>query len=147
MFACSPERKLQRLYEKNPHLAETKIEIKRDTIIRDSIRIFETSVLKTNYDTVVVVKPEYKYQIVRLPNDTFQVEVQIPADTIIDIDTVTIREFTVQDVLLKKEKKAIRKKARRWGFIFGCIVGALAVLAIWQRKKLLPLLMKIPLPF
>ena len=151
LFACSPQKRLDRIVNNNPYLATRKVEIRTDTIevVRDSIRISEVSVLKQN-DTVIVERTAYKYQVIRL-HDTIRVDVEVKPDTLYVpyTDTVEVREFTINDKLLKAEKKAIKKKARRWGFIFGLIVGSLTVLLIWQRKRILPLLARLlaGLPF
>lgn len=141
--SCSAERKLERIIANNPELAATKVEVRTDTLIRDSIRIFETSVLKTQYDTVEVIRTEYQYRIVRLPGDSFEVLVEIPADTIYHTDTVSIRTIEVDSKAKKAEIKAAKRKARKWGFFWGLLVGSITVLIIWQRKRIVPLVLRL----
>jgi len=149
LAACSPQKKLDKLYNKHPEVFNESVEIRHDTIeiVREQIRIDEIEVFKT--DTISYTDSVMTYQIVRLKGDTVHVRITVKPDTVRVpyVDTVSVFKPVVNTKAAKAQLKAARKKARRWGFIIGCIVGSLAVLAIWKRKQLLMLLLRLPLPF
>ena len=145
LLACSPQKRLTRLIHKHPELVKDSVAVRTDTIIRNEIRISEISVFKT--DTISYTDSVVDYQIIRLSPDTVQVKINVKPDTIYRNCTTRVRTIEVMSKPAQAYLKAQKKKARRWGFVLGAIVGSLTVIAVWQRKKLLPLLMRIPLPF
>ena len=104
LFACSPQKRMNRLIKKFPHLTETKI---------DTIRLIDTFVVQ-QYDTTLInnvikqdcvivinnerVKISYKYDTikeqiihsVKLPNDTIYKEKIIP----IEVEKVVYKEIS-----------------------------------------------------
>ena len=103
LFACSPQKRMNRLIKKFPHLTETKI---------DTIRFVDTFVIE-QYDTTLVnnfikqdcviiinnerLKISYKYDTIKeqivhsikLPNDTIYKEKIIP----IEVEKVVYKEI------------------------------------------------------
>ena len=103
LFACSPQKRMNRLIKKFPHLTETRI---------DTIRFVDTFVIE-QYDTTLVnnfikqdcviiinnerVKISYKYDTIKeqivhsikLPNDTIYKEKIIP----IEVEKVVYKEI------------------------------------------------------
>jgi len=145
LLACSPQKKLTRLIHKNPELVKDSVAVRTDTIIREEILISKISVYKT--DTIYYTDSVVDYQIIRLSPDTVRVKINVKPDTIYRNCTTRVRTIEVMSKPAQAYLKAQKKKARRWGFLLGAIVGSLAVIAVWQRKKILPLLMRIPFPF
>jgi len=104
LFACSPQKRMNRLIKKFPHLTETKI---------DTIRLIDTFVIQ-QYDTALIsnvikqdcvivinnerVKISYKYDTIKeqiihsikLPNDTIYKEKIIP----IEVEKVVYKEIS-----------------------------------------------------
>ena len=104
LFSCSPQKRMNRLIKKFPHLTETTI---------DTIRIIDTFVIQ-QYDTTIInnvikqdcvilinnerVKISYKWDTikeqiihsVKLPNDTIYQEKIIP----IEVEKVVYKELT-----------------------------------------------------
>ena len=104
LFACSPQKRMNRLIKKFPHLTETKI---------DTIRLIDTFVIQ-QYDTTLIsnvikqdcvivinnerVKISYKYDTIKeqiihsikLPNDTIYKEKIIP----IEVEKVVYKEIS-----------------------------------------------------
>lgn len=104
LVACSPQKRMNRLIKKFPHLTETKI---------DTIRLIDTFVIQ-QYDTTLIsnvikqdcvivinnerVKISYKYDTIKeqiihsikLPNDTIYKEKIIP----IEVEKVVYKEIS-----------------------------------------------------
>jgi len=145
LLACSPQRKLDKIYNKNPHLIKTTYEVKHDTVrlVRDSIKVERFEVFKT--DTIKYIDSKVEYQLVRVSPDTVQVRFYVKPDTVVyyDTDTIIRNTIAVNSKAKKKEIREAKRKARRFGLILGGILGFIAATFIWKRKTLIPLIAKL----
>lgn len=86
LAACSPERRLTRLLDRNPHLLRSDTLTLVDTITVPQVRVDTVALLKPS-DTLVLERERLKVQIVRRV-DSVLVEAACEADTVVLTRTV-----------------------------------------------------------
>lgn len=114
LTSCTPERKLQRLLKKYPHLTTTEIITIRDTI-RDTIRVEVPGVSKDTFFSVTSLKDTVYIDTNQLNvtiwerNDTIFVEAN--CETIIKnvpYEKIIIRKIPVQKIIYRKPRDWLR---------------------------------------
>lgn len=113
--SCTPQKRLNRLISKHPNLIAY-IDTIRDTTIFNTIKIDSIFMARPG-DTIVIELERLRTEFIRMGIDTFKIQTQKQADTI-------IKQIPVPVV---KTQMTVQKKNSFWQ---GLSIGILAVLFV-----------------
>lgn len=97
LWSCDPEKRIQRIVKKNPHLLVADTITIHDTIIKPAY-VFDTTTVIVPHKTVEVVNNErvrlvYKYDTI---TNTIHHDVECKSDTIVRVHEVPVETIKVQ---------------------------------------------------
>lgn len=80
LFACSPQKRLNRIIKNNPYLLETETIYMHDTVTTEAVNI--DTIFNIKFDTINIVKDKLKIQLIK-SFDTIILKGECLPDTII----------------------------------------------------------------
>jgi hypothetical protein len=132
VVGCSPAKRLQRLLDKHPELADTTTVMLIDTVIVPGDTVLQTVVLHST-DTVTIASERQTIRVVRVPTgslcDTaaFRAEIlgAVKPDTVVVTNTVEVPRLVPCPP---------RKMVSSWWRTVALVLGAVLVLVVYLRR-------------
>jgi len=123
LFSCSPQKRLERLVNRNPELRLPDTLIVRDTLITPIVQADTTLHIEQLYDTVVIEKERLQVKLLRI-RDTLYVDGKCNPDTI-----YYEKQIPVEKIKLIKEP--LNLKPVLW--LLGALIILILILSILKR--------------
>ncbi|MCX6250735.1 MAG: hypothetical protein NTX61_08285 [Bacteroidetes bacterium] len=131
LAGCSPQKRLQRLIDSHPELLKTDTIKIIDTVIVSSLKI-DTSLVILPGDTVTKVFYQDGARVeIRYRHDTLKLKVEKPADTVIQVKEIPVKQF----VYVVPDWKNQLVKMAPWIASALIVSAALVMLIIVKLRK------------
>jgi hypothetical protein len=125
VISCSPEKRIQKIVKKHPHLLQTDTITIHDTVIVQSYT-YDTTTILVPHKTVEVINNEKVRLVYKYDTITSQIwhEVECKGDTIVKIHEVPVETIKIQE-----------KDRTEWKFwaLLGCVVLGLIAFLVKGR--------------
>ena len=135
MFACTPQRRFNRLIEKHPHLLTTDTVVIHDTVTVEVPRVVHDTIINEHFfteitrDTLVLQKERLT---VKIFHDTIKKNVYIKGEC----DTITVTKVIERKIPIKYyEKTPIWKKVLGWLILIAILYGVYRLVRFLIIKK------------
>jgi len=135
MFACTPQRRFNRLIEKHPYLLTTDTVIVHDTVTVEVPRVVHDTIINEHFfteitrDTLVLQKERLT---VKIFHDTIKKNVYIKGEC----DTITVTKVIERKIPIKYyEKTPIWKKVLGWLILIAILYGVYRLVRFLIIKK------------
>lgn len=117
LTSCNPQKRIDRIIKRNPHLIKKDTILIKDTIITE--KVSKDTIFNINFDTINIEKEKLKVKLIRI-NDTIQLYAECKEDTIFYEKIVEV-------------DKIVHKKNNNW--LIWLIILAIALMIIKFLKK------------
>ncbi len=125
IISCSPQKRLNRLLRKHPHLSNTEMVVFRDTIIRPEVQL--DSVFSVNFDTVYLENERISVKLIKTDSLIYLTGIS-KTDTIFYEKKVPVK-------LVKITETSFYKKLREWAIVGLIVIAFLYLIAFISNAR------------